>query len=270
MEKEERLSSRFICKPIIVLHSDTSFGFNGGVISHKSGGIYLSQSKHVSKMSMISEDSGKVTAFVAQRARGAYIASVCRPEITYGFSVSAQVTSLCKSPSHTLNKLIKIWKENPHLGIRFVPLEMQTIRVIVFVDASFTSNEDLTSQHGFLICLADGKSNANIVHYSSLKSKRITRRVLAAELCALIHEFDSASPICKPIFLMFDRIVSLSVCIDLKSLFDAIVGIHPTTEKRLLIDLSLLREAFEMCETDNFFRIPSQENPADALTKKSP
>ncbi len=38
-----------------------------------------------------------------------------------------------------------------------------------------------------------------------------------------------------------------------------------TSEKRLLIDLTLLREAYEDCEISVW--IPGSENPADALTK---
>lgn len=181
------------------------------------------------------------------------IASVCRPDLTYGFSISAHVTSFCKSHSHTLNKFIKLCRETPHLGLRIVPRKMQKIRVIVFADANFASNETLTSQLGFVICLADGKSNANIGHYSSFKSKRVSRSVLAAEVFALVHAFDSVSSIREYISLMFDRIILLSVYNNSKSLFDAIVGIHPTTEKQLLIDLSLLRGVFEMCEIDNVF-----------------
>lgn len=69
---------------------------------------------------------------------------------------------------------------------------------------------------------------------------------------------------------MFDRLISLSVYNDSKSLFNVIVEIHMKAEKRFLIDLSIHREAFEMRELDDVFRIPSQENPADALTKESP
>jgi hypothetical protein len=43
-----------------------------------------------------------------------------------------------------------------------------------------------------------------------------------------------------------------------------------TTEKRLLIDLSCLREGYERREISDIFWIPGSQNPADALTKASP
>lgn len=52
---------------------------------------------------------------------------------------------------------------------------------MIFTDASFV-NVDLHSQIGYVICLVDDHSTANIIHWSSTKCKRITRSVLVAEL----------------------------------------------------------------------------------------
>lgn len=38
----------------------------------------------------------------------------------------------------------------------------------------------------------------------------------------------------------------------------------------MLIDLTMLREAYELREIDDVVWIPSEDNPADALTKDSP
>ncbi len=40
-----------------------------------------------------------------------------------------------------------------------------------------------------------------------------------------------------------------------------------TSEKRLLIDLALLREAYEKRDISEIVWIPGNQNPADALTK---
>ena len=45
-----------------------------------------------------------------------------------------------------------------------------------------------------------------------------------------------------------------------------LIGLNKTTEKRLLIDLQGLREAYELREIDEILWVPSKENPADALT----
>lgn len=41
--------------------------------------------------------------------------------------------------------------------------------------------------------LMDGKPNSNIVHYGSMKSKRVTKTVLSAELYAMVLRFDIRS-----------------------------------------------------------------------------
>lgn len=42
----------------------------------------------------------------------------------------------------------------------------------VFIDASFASNVDLTTQLGYVLALADKHELANILHYSRVKSKK--------------------------------------------------------------------------------------------------
>lgn len=56
---------------------------------------------------------------------------------------------------------------------------------------------------------------------------------------------------------------------DSKSLYDGIIGINSTTEKRLLIDLTVLRETYELQEIVNAVWIPFVDNLADALTNSS-
>ena len=66
---------------------------------------------------------------------------------------------------------------------------------MVFTDASFANNRDLLSQIGFVIVLTDRNQDANILHWSSIKCKRVTRSVLASELYVLAHGFDIAAVI---------------------------------------------------------------------------
>ena len=74
--------------------------------------------------------------------------------------------------------------------LTFVPLDMSSLSLLVFTDASFTNNKDLLSQIGFVIVLTDRNQSVNILHWSLIKCKRVTRSVLASELYALAHGFD--------------------------------------------------------------------------------
>ena len=62
-----------------------------------------------------------------------------------------------------------------------------------FVNNTFVSNRDLSSQLGFVVALMENAGAANIIHYSSQKSKRISRSALAAELYAMMNGFDTAA-----------------------------------------------------------------------------
>jgi hypothetical protein len=43
-------------------------------------------------------------------------------------------------------------------------LDMSSLSLIVFIDASFTNNKDLSSQIGFIITLTDRNQSINILY----------------------------------------------------------------------------------------------------------
>ena len=54
---------------------------------------------------------------------------------------------------------------------------------------------------------------------------------------------------------------------DSKSLYDSLVSLNMVMEKRLLIDLRVLRESYERRELADVFWIPAPQNPADGMMK---
>ncbi len=74
-------------------------------------------------------------------------------------------------------------------------LDKDSLQLIVFTDASFANNKDLSSQVGFVLVLADVKGRANIIHWSSTKCKRVTRSVLASELYGMAYGFDMGASV---------------------------------------------------------------------------
>jgi hypothetical protein len=111
---------------------------------------------------------------------------------------------------------------------------------MIFTNSSFANNQDLFSQIDYVIYFADSK-HVNIVHWSSIKCKRVIRIVLAAELYALIHDFDLDVAL-KAIFsAILDRFVSFVLCTDFKSLYDCLVKLDTIQKKRLMIDVMNLR-----------------------------
>ena len=66
---------------------------------------------------------------------------------------------------------------------------------MVFTDASFANNRDLLSQIGFVIILTDRNQDVNILYWSLIKCKRVTRSILASKLYALAYSFNIAAAI---------------------------------------------------------------------------
>ncbi|KAF4591842.1 Aurora kinase 2 splicing [Ophiocordyceps camponoti-floridani] len=109
---------------------------------------------------------------------------------------------------------------------------------------------------GFVIVLAEDDASedenghafvmtSNILHWASTKSKRVTRSVLASEIYALVARYDSAFVLSDALRIVFARLGLLAppvvVCTDSYSLYECLVKMGTTTEKRLMIDLAALR-----------------------------
>src|SRR5438552_3742575 len=60
------------------------------------------------------------------------------------------------------------------------------------------------------------------------------------------------------------------VCTDLYSLYECLVKLSTTKEKRLIIDIMALRQSYERREITEIRWINRKDNPADAMTKSTP
>jgi hypothetical protein len=76
----------------------------------------------------------------------------------------------------------------------------------------------------------------------------MTRSVLAIELFAMIHDFDVDSVLKATFTKMLDVVVSLILATNSKSLYDCLVRLRTTIEKRLMIDVMILRQCYERRE----------------------
>jgi hypothetical protein len=284
-EETELREAKFLAKPREQLTEQTPVKFNGGLITQTGNLIKLTQERQAQNLRLVIAKPTDLTSsrgeirktvntkdqYVAQRARGAYIATVCQPESSYDLSFAAQVTDPQEADVKQLNKRIQWQIDNSTRGLTFVPLDMNSLSLLVFTDASFANNKDLSSQIGFVIVLTDRNQSANILHWSSIKCKRVTRSVLASELYGLAHGFDMGAAIKSTIqrILQLEQL-PLVLCTDSKSLYDCLVKLGTTQEKRLMVDLMCLRQAYERREITEVKWIRGGNNPADAMTKAKP
>jgi hypothetical protein len=139
---------------------------------------------------------------------------------------------------------------------------------MIFIDAAFVNTSNLHSQIDYVVCLIDDV-HINLIHWSSIKCKRVIRSVLATELYAMTNGFDVDSVIKSTIerILKLNNPLSLILCTDSKSLYDCLVKLDIISEKRLMIDLMCLRQSYERREIAEIRWIDENINPADAMTK---
>lgn len=136
------------------------------------------------------------------------------------------------------------------------------------VDAACAENKNKSSQSGIIVMLRDMENgNANIINYSACKSKRVYKSVLASELFAMVEGFDVGFAVAHSLKGMLERTLSMTIYTDSESLYSLCTSLSQMTERRLRIDLSLIRETYESREITDIVWIAEHLNPVDDLTK---
>ncbi|KAI1003748.1 hypothetical protein K3495_g4460 [Podosphaera aphanis] len=175
---------------------------------------------------------------------------------------------------------LNIQKSNHNAGLEYVDLNMdKNLALYPWVDGSLGNNKDLRSQIGYVLALGNEtrgsnsfKFSGNLIHWSSTKCKRVTRSVLASELYAMTQGIDIAIPLCITLNQIVTQLVlpmvPLIICTDSFSLYECLVKLGTTKEKRLMIDVMAIRESYERRELTEIRWIHGKDNPADAMTKE--
>src|SRR5580692_9117993 len=86
----------------------------------------------------------------------------------------------------------------------------------------------------------------------------------------MANGFDIGAAIKATIEKIVKTDLPLTLCTDSKSLYDCLVKLGTTHEKRLMIDIMCLRQSYERREISEVIWIDGDSNPADAMTKARP
>ncbi|KAK1917078.1 hypothetical protein P3342_001660 [Pyrenophora teres f. teres] len=284
LEEKKIQKAEFRSKPKSILTPETQLDFNGCTLTIDANKpiLDLRQKGQGGKINLVDAKAhNSAQQYTEQRARGAYIASTCQPEASFDLSVAAQAQQPSDEDMKALNKRLKWQMENIDRGLRYITVNLREAKLMVFVDGSFANNKDLSSQLGFVLVLVNESIDAdtftiqgNVIHYSSTKCKRVTRSVLASEIYGMVNGFDIGIAIATTLRMVTDRLgipeIPLVVCTDSYSLYECLVKLGTTKEKRLMIDIMALRQSYERREITEIRWINGDDNPADAFTKASP
>jgi hypothetical protein len=284
-EDDQLKEASFSAKDKQSLTPAEPLAFNGGIVTlDNNGTITLRQKGQAQRLQLIDANAPNAKQqYVEQRARGAYIASICQPEACFDLSSAAQYREPTPDDIKALNQRIQWQMDSQDRGLTFLPLNLETARLYVFVDGSFANNRDFTSQLGFAIILANEDEindrhefsiTGNLIHFSSTKSKRVTRSVLASEVYGMVAGVDMAYALASTLRQITTHLnlpaIPTIVCTDSYSLYECLVKLGTTKEKRLMIDIMALRQSYERRELQEVRWINGEDNLADSFTKRTP
>jgi hypothetical protein len=274
--------------------------------------IVMSMKDYVMQMQPINMETMTAERDVTEPERSALLSLVmkaawparhCMPQALYGVSRIAQAVKAATT-EHVkgMNKHLDFMKAEAQADraqLRYVKIDLATVRVITPFDASFAGEDGGKSQAGFLNLVTDdrtlsGEALANVVEFGSNKISRVVRSTMAAESAALSLALDRQLYVRMLLeALMYGEraqgyrwkenlsipgmvlaqtrtqafIVPGNMVTDAKSLYDHLsrTGNLPT-ERQVMLDLLAAKE-LEEANVTKIRWVPSVHQLADALTK---
>ena len=233
------------------------------------GTLIIKQTRYLRRLEALPTDAS-LRQFRSMRMRLAWLSNT-RPDCLFSIAQLAQVTEdmFNKNPGaliKQMNKATTYAVKNP-CGIKVNKLDLDSLRVVGFSDASFANNHDLTSQVGHIIFLADKNDNVMPIYFKSYKARRVTRSAMASEVIAFADMFDIAVALAADLTTMLGLQIPVQLLTDSKCLFDVISKGIRTSEKRIMIDITAARNAFKSTVISDIGLVRSADNIADGLTK---
>ena len=204
----------------------------------------LSQQHCISRLHFLKKDSSFLE-FSSLRAQLAWVVHT-RPDIGCAVSFAAQVTEKMHNTAcnQALNSILRHEQATADRELKYPKLDMDSLRILVYVDASHNNRENNRSQLGFLIPLADKTDRCSFLHYTSYKSRRVTRSSMDGETLAFVDGFDCALILRHDLMRLFARELPILMFTDIEILFDVLTRSRYTTKKRLMSDIRFAKEAY--------------------------
>ena len=252
----------------------------GIILNQKPEGIYLSTNTYcqdlteIDTINMGSDSSRKLhpnEVKLLKQAAGQinWATNQSRPDCSFdNCTVANSTKEATVADINRANKILRKLRGQP-VDIFFpTDLNLSSCRIVVFSDASHANLPDRGSQGAHVIFLCDENGHYSLLAWQSRRIKRVVNSTLAAECLAAVEASDAAIALNHLLCSMLGRSpLPLSVFSDNKSLVD---NVHSTTavdNKRLQIDIGILREDLLQNNINEFRWIETGLNVANSLTK---
>ena len=172
-----------------------------------------------------------------------------------------------------INRTIKKAKKEksqihiPNLG------NPKLLQIIAYSNASFANLTDGGSQGGYIIFLVGNNNQYMPIAWQSKRIKRTVKSTLGAETLAMVDLTEACFYYRKLILDLLqlkDHPMNIKITCktDNSCLYDAVHSTAQILDKRLRIEMAILREMVDRGEIAEISWIPTDKQIADSLTKK--
>ncbi|CAE7682647.1 RE2 [Symbiodinium necroappetens] len=210
-----------------------------------------------------------------------------RADLAYGISRVQQMAG-ARDPDtiKLLNQLVKKAREPYEMVFQKLPGGMEGLVFLAVSDASHGSMPKGRSQGGMMVLVAnqeilEGPSEVTCLLYHSAVLKRVVRSSLAAEISQAAETLDQCEYVRAMMAEVWDANFTLQqwrwsasrwpevLVLDSKTGYDILNSINNGEDKRLAIDIAILKEALYEPDSNRWIRwVPGLTMPADGLTKE--
>lgn len=192
-----------------------------------------------------------------------------RPNISWYAKRTYQVSEKTygKDEIIELNRGVKAGKKDLDTELKHGPLEKASLHLIVYADASFASNNDLSSQVVYIILLCDASAPCNVLNFASKIFKRVVRPIMVGGAYAFIEVLDTSFVVKKAISSLLNMEILIFMFTDSKQLLDAMTKWERTIDKREIIDTLAARQSYKSFGISRVGFTSGEGSPADGMTK---
>ena len=203
-----------------------------------------------------------------------WVTTQTRPDVAYdNCIVGNSITKATVRDVTIANKAIRKAKARLVSLNYSIDFDLKSICIIGYTDASFGNLSGGGSQGAFIIFLVDSSGRASPVTWQSRRIRRAANSTLAAECIAAVEAAEACihlQTLLKEILHQSNaeiNMMPISILCDNRSLVDAVQISTAVQNRRLQIEVGILREMLQKSELEEFRWISTELQVANALTK---
>ena len=262
---------------------DGNFSYVGINIKQQNQVIYLDQQNYADSLQSIdiekSRQKDKLSDLTqtekdvlrSKLGQLLWIARQNRPDVLYDVCHLAAILKNAKV-EHIIeaNKIIRKIKAE-HVVMKYQHLGRNDgLKIVCYSDASMGNLSDGATQGASFIALVGENGRFSPLYWQSKRIRRVVKSTLAAETLAMTEAIDNAVFIAMLFSeLYYGRYENIPlVCVtDNRSLLEAIRSNKGVAEKRLRIDIGIIKEMIDKKQIEQILWSDTKEQLADCLTK---